>query len=231
MIAYSVLLVAVLTAYVSGCIFIKSGNENKAVVNAVFAVTTFLLYVFGVIRMYIVVGPYDWNFLESLPTTNVSPFTFCLTLVSLILPKKIRAYVFTLISLLSLAMAAAGVIICLSYVFRDYSFHLTIAGDIIAHFSLSLFGIYLLRSGQIKTSVFDMIVSGGIIVFVALVMLILNLIFGTSFFGLSLYGDHNIYHFVVTKSGVLSALIYFSGLITLLFAGRFYLLLFEKKEK
>ena len=49
-----------------------------------------------------------------------------------------------------------------------------------------------------------------------LVMMILNLIFDTSFFGLSLNGKHNIYHMVLVSNSYLNALIYFSGLIIIM---------------
>ena len=50
-------------------------------------------------------------------------------------------------------------------------------------------------------------------------MLVLNLIFDTSFFGLSLRGKHNIYNNVLTNNSYLSAALYFFGLICVLLMG------------
>ena len=61
--------------------------------------------------------------------------------------------------------------------------------------------------------------SGLIIVFVATVMLILNLILDTAFFGLSLRGKHNIYNNVLVDDSYLSALLYYIGLCGVLTLG------------
>ena len=47
-------------------------------------------------------------------------------------------------------------------------------------------------------------------------MIILNLIFDTSFFGLSLRGKHSIYNMVLVSNSFLSAFIYFTGLAIVL---------------
>ena len=62
-----------------------------------------------------------------------------------------------------------------------------------------------------------------LIIGVAVIMLILNLIFKTSFFGLSMYGNHNIYTIVICESSIISAIIYFEGLTILLGLGSLYL--------
>ena len=49
--------------------------------------------------------------------------------------------------------------------------------------------------------------------------MILNLIFDTSFFGLSLRGKHNIYNNVIVDNSYLSAAIYYAGLIFVLLMG------------
>jgi hypothetical protein len=73
--------------------------------------------------MYNDVGPKDWNFLNTLPTANVSPFMFCLTPFILIVPKRVRKYLFTLVALLSFGMLMAGLGGALGFVARDYKFH------------------------------------------------------------------------------------------------------------
>ena len=196
--------------------------KRKTLVNVIMVITVFLLYAFGVVRMYIKEGPHDWNFLNTLPVANVSPFTFCLALVALVLPKKLKNVVFTLVSLLSLGMVVAGSLICFSYVLRQYSFHFTIAADVLAHFVLSFFGVYLVKSGQVEPDKKNTIVAGATIVCVAVVMMALNIVFGTAFFGLGFNGNHNIYNMVLFDNAVVSATAYFLGLIGVLALGRAY---------
>ena len=62
-------------------------------------------------------------------------------------------------------------------------------------------------------------------------MLVLNLIFKTAFFGLSLYGEHNIYNNRIFESGIVSALAYFWGLSFVLLAGYFYQKVLNLKRK
>ena len=79
------------------------------------------------------------------------------------------------------------------------------------HIVLALFGIYLILTGQTKPNAKNFIKSTSIIYVVATIMLILNVIFDTSFFGLSLNGKHNIYNMVIVKNSYLSAVIYYLG--------------------
>ena len=171
---------------------------------------------------YIDVGPYDWNFKNALPTANVSPFMFTTTLVMWIFPKSVRKYLLTLVSLLSFGMLVAGLGGCLDYVMRDYAFHWHIAFDCAAHVIISLWGVFLIRSEQVELTPKKAIRGGSIIVVVAIVMLILNAIFKTAFFGLSVYGDHNIYNIRIFESGVVSILVYFTGLCLVLCIGYYY---------
>ena len=169
-------------------------NKKYKLVNSVFSVTIFLLYLFCLVSIYLDVGFYDWNFQNALPTGNVSPFMYTLVFISLVLPQNIKKYVFSLVGLLSFPMLCAGLISCIGYIIRDYTFHLTIFLDAFIHVLLSIFGVYLAKSKQIDFKNNKvLIISGGLILLVANIMIILNLIFKTAFFGLSMYGDHYIY--------------------------------------
>ena len=103
--------------------------------------------------------------------------------------------------------------------------------DCAAHVFISLWGVYLVKSGQVDLTPKKAIRGGAIIVCVALMMLILNLIFDKAFFGLSLYGKHNIYNVVLFKNGIISALAYFTGLCGVLFAGYYFQKVLNLKRK
>ncbi len=82
-------------------------------------------------------------------------------------------------------------------------------------------GVYIIYSKQVELIVKDSLIAGPIIVVVALIMMIMNVLFDTSFFGLSLNGKHNIYPTVLTDNSLLSALMYFSGLVVVMILGFF----------
>ena len=192
---------------------------KPSLVNALASTLIFSLYLYVVLHAYLSVGFYDWNFQNTLPTANVSPFMFSLMPLAWILPKKARGYFFLLISLLSFGMLCSSILSCAYNAARDYAFHLNFLADYVAHILLSLWGVYIVRSKQVVLTGRECVKSGALIVGVAFVMLILNLIFDTAFFGLSLTGKHNIYNVVLVKSSLLSAVLYISGLVAILFLG------------
>jgi hypothetical protein len=177
--------------------------------------------------IYSDVGFDDWNFRNVLPTANVSPFMFSITPIALLLPEKARKHLLLLFSLLSVGMLLSAAVNCIYNTVIGYRFHFHFALDYISHVALSLWGVYAVRCGRVKLLPKSCFISGGLILGVAIVMLILNVIFDTSFFGLSLNGKHNIYNVVITDVSLLSVLIYFVGLVGVLFMGFYYNKLLE----
>ena len=163
-----------------------------------------------------------------MPVANVSPFMFTLTPLLLLMPQGVRRHGFLLISLLSVAMFVANLVGCVHYASIGYKFHPHFLLDYAAHFFLSLYGVYLVRSRQVTPTLKNAAVSASLIVGVALGMMLLNVIFDTSFFGLSLNGKHNIYNNILTKSSIFSALLYFLGLAFVLAIGLAFSRLFTK---
>jgi multisubunit Na+/H+ antiporter MnhG subunit len=90
--------------------------------------------------------------------------------------------------------------------------------------------VYLIKSGQVELNKKNALVSGAIIVGVAIFMLVLNVIFDTAFFGLSLNGKHSIYNVVLVESSYLSAVLYFLGLFGVLSMGYIYSRLIARKK-
>ena len=228
---YFITFLVLLALYVGGILLSKRLAGHSKIVNQVFVILIFLCYLYTVIYMYNDVGISDWNFLNTLPTANVSPFMFCLVIVFWILPKKVRPSLFMLVSLLSLGMLVAGLGGCFVYIARDYKFHWTIALDCTAHVLISLWGIYLIKSGQMELNVKKASQNGIIIVCVALGMLIHNLAFDTAFFGLSLNGKHSIYNIVITNNSIVSAFVYFVGLFLVLKLGYAYQKILNMSKK
>ena len=208
--AYIGALIGLLAFYVC-CIANMSRMKNTKLFNGVFSASVILCYLYLVIRVYLSVGFDDWNFQNALPTANVSPFMFSIMPLLLVLPKKIRAHVYLLVSLLAVGMFFSTLLGCVGNALRGYNFHWHFMLDYLAHIVLALFGIYLILTGQAKPNAKNFIKSTSIIYVVATTMLILNVIFDTSFFGLSLNGKHNIYNMVIVENSYLSAVIYYLG--------------------
>ena len=198
--------------------------------NTIFTVSIFVFYLIVVLKVYSSVGFNDWNFKNTLPVANVSPFMFTLTVLLHLLPLKIKKHIYLLISLLSIGMLLSALLGCVYNASINYRFHLHFLSDYMAHVMISLWGVYLVRSKQVAPTVKNSLISGSIIIGVAIVMMILNVAFDTSFFGLSLNGKHNIYNNVLTDNSYLSAILYFFGLAAVLTMGFFYSRLLAKEK-
>lgn len=201
-------------------IYLMKYVRNVQLFNLIFLALVYIPYVSLCIFVYKNdTDPNRWNFFNTLPTANVSPFMFSITPLLLILPKKIKEYLYLLIAMLSVGMFLSTLISCAGNAIRNYKFHFHFTLDYLSHFALSAFGIFLIRTKQVKLNLKNCIISSSIIIGVATVMLVLNLIFDTSFFGLSLNGKHNIYNIVLVNNSYLSALLYYLGLTSVLFFG------------
>lgn len=205
--------------------------KNSKITNLFFIIITYICYISLALIIYLDVGFYDWNFQNVLPTANVSPFMFFILPIYFILPKTPKKYYLLLISLLSVGMFLSPFINCIYFHSISYTFHPHFLLDYIAHLSLFLWGIYIIKSQQVELNIKNTLISSSIIISVALTMMIINVIFDTSFFGLSLYGKHNIYNQVIVSNSYLSALIYFAGLIVVLLLGFSLQLLVNKINK
>lgn len=196
--------------------------KKKPLTNIIFVSIITPCYIALVVRIYFSVGFNDWNFTNALPIANVSPFMFFILPLFFALPKVPRKYFGILIALLCVGMFISPTASCIRYFSINYKFHAHFLLDLVSHYGLFLWGIYLVHSKQVELNVRDSLIGGSIIVAVALTMLIINAIFRTGYFGLHLYGKHNIYNVVLVDNSFLSALIYFTGLISALILGFFF---------
>lgn len=172
----------------------------------------------------------DWNFQNTLPTANVSPFMFFTLPLYYFLPKKIKKYYLLLISLLSLGMLFSVILACIQRIAINYRFIPHFLLDYVSHLILSLWGIYLVKSKQIQLVKKDCFIGGSIIIGVSLIMLIVNTIFQTAFFGLTFGDNYNIYNLVLVNNPYLSALIYVVGLSMILLLGYFFQKIINRKH-
>lgn len=217
--AYIWALIVMYALFALGIFLMKYIRNHKAF-NLIFPVAVFALYFALCIFVYKTdTDPARWNFLNTLPTANISPFTFSIMPLLLVLPKKAKEPIYLLIAMMSVGMFFSVAFGCLGNAVRNYRFHPHFLLDYMAHVVLAAYGVYLIRSKTAKFSVKNCLVSGSLIYGVAVVMLILNVIFDKAFFGLSLNSSHNIYNMVLVDNSYLSALIYFIGLGAVLALG------------
>ena len=208
-----------LCALYGASLFAMKYMKNEWLWNGVFVFFTCLCYGYLVAYFYFDVGVKDWNFLNTLPVANVSPFMFFFSPFILFSPKKIRGYLFALVSLLSVGMALSFIVGCVANAAVHYKIHFHFIADCMAHILLSLWGIYLIKTKQTSISKKNCLIASAVIFGVALTMVGFNLVFDTAFFGLSLKGKHNIYNNVLVENSYLSAFVYFLGLGAVLFLG------------
>lgn len=227
---YIIALVVLIVLYGLGIYFMKYLNNTK-MVNIIVVSTIFITYIIFVLRSYFHNGWSDWNFQNTLPVANVSPFMFGTLFLYFIIPKKVKKYYLLLIALLSVGMFLSPTFGCIYNASISYKFHIHFLMDYISHFLLSWWGVYVVRSNQVELRKKDCAISGAIIVCVAIIMLILNIIFDTAFFGLSLNGKHNIYNMVLVGNSYLSAVLYLSGLCVVLLCGYCYQRVLKKIPK
>ena len=212
-------LVVMYALFALGLFLMKYARCVKAL-NLIFPAVVFALYLSLCIYVYMTdTDPGRWNFLNTLPVANISPFTFSIMPLLLILPKRAKEPIYLLISMMSVGMFFSTALGCIGNAVRSYNFHPHFLLDYMAHVVLAAYGVYLIRTGTAKFSIRNCLVSGSLIYGVAFVMLIMNVVFDKAFFGLSLNGKHNIYNMVLVENSYLSALIYFVGLGSVLALG------------
>lgn len=196
-----------------------------------FTLIIFIPHIFFILAFYYRYGIDNWNVQNLFPVANINPFMFVMAFVVLFLPKPIKNVFYLLTALLSFATILAGISGCFIYfkLIPTYEFQISI--EWLSHLTMGLLGIYLILSKRVEFTVKNTLIASISIFGVALMMVVLNLIFDTSFFGLAFNGTHNIYNLIFIESPYLSALVYFVGLAGALFLGYWFLKLVIRIDK
>lgn len=83
-------ILALFVAVYFSIIFLMKKFTKKELTNFIFIAITFICYIALVVKVFFDVGFNDWNFQNTLPTANVSPFMFFTLPLYYVLPKKIK---------------------------------------------------------------------------------------------------------------------------------------------
>ena len=196
---------------ISVILFLNKQGTNKNFVNLLLSGSALLFYICLLFRE----GSFrEWNIIElrvSLPLSKMSPFIFSTAFFVNFLPALFKKYYFSYISFLLLPMLLVGCFGSLvGGIMNDINYFVPwMYFDSFSHIFVFLFGFWILITGQVstekKTLFIDILVTHSFLVLI----IFINLITHLDFFGLSVYGGHNIYG-VVINPWLLSFFIYFS---------------------
>ena len=197
-------------------VMLLSKVKNKTVVNVSFVIFNTVTFAF---LNYIYYGKSN-NF-RFLVFDNISPFTFTFMPFIFVFRKNIKECFMAAIAYLSVGMFVAMLITPQqAYLFSfnneaglDYLF------DALSHLNCSLFGIYLIASGQVKISIKNL-VKATIFLYTAITIgVIMNYLFRTRFFGMCPYGGFSIYFIDIFEEFWATLLAYYVGVFLVLSAG------------
>lgn len=156
------------------------------------------------------------------PISNISPFIFTIIALTIFLPDRINKYIYKYITIFQWVLFIAAFFVLVTVLIKQGSIYfLFTIFDSFAHIVTAAFCYYLRKTKQVDVSFkefgyFSLITSSLVVV-----VIIINLICHTTFFGLNFYGEHNIYGCVMVGDRFLSAFIYSSGLALALWSGYF----------
>ncbi|MGI6377927.1 MAG: hypothetical protein ACOX0I_02535 [Bacilli bacterium] len=223
------LIAAILYLLVGGYIIFKFKDRLPyKIITVVLTFLIFVPYVFSLINFYR--KDSWWNFNNVLPTSNISSLMFTMVFVVLFLPKIIKKHFYLLMTMLSFTMIVAGIGSPIWYMFFD-RYYPFFSIEWITHFTMAFFGIYLLLTKRIEITVKNCLKALMIIYMIVAIMIVLNIIFGTSFFGLAFNGEHHIYRHIIIPNPYLSALVYITGVTFFLVTGYFFLKFIKKIDE
>ena len=156
------------------------------------------------------------------PLSKMSPFIFATVFFVNFAPSIIKKHYYTILSTLIIAMTFVGIFASLADgIMNDMNYFVVwMYFDSFSHIAIALLGLWLILSGQITFERKTLFISLGILYSFLFLLIVVNLIFKTHFFGFSVYGDHDIYGIVINP-WILSFVAYFVGLTALVVSGWF----------
>lgn len=214
-----------------GVIFVRkvAKQSNKKMMIFYFSFLISFFYIAGIFTSATRFNNYNLRMLT--PLSNVSPFLFSLSLVSIFVSNKVRNRIFKLFVIFNFVMIIAGFLSDGFAIFVNSSYYTFVIFDLLSHVTFGLFTYYLIIAGEFELTKKDFIIDFVTIGFVVLLAFVLNLFFGTSFFGLCLNEEYNIYGMKIFDNYHLSNIVYICCLTVVMFAGYFLYKLIKNKLK
>ena len=152
---------------------------------------------------------------------NISPLIFTVIPLTLIMNDKVKDYAFSAIALLWVGMFIA-LFISPEYIYIfDFKTDANIlyVGEAFCHMLASLFGIYLILTGQVKANVKSLLKAMVFLYSIIFFGVFLNFCFHRRHFGMDPYGDFSIYFMDLFGTFEATFLAYLLGILVLFILG------------
>lgn len=190
---------------------------NPKITNLVFIIINILLFVAYYLNDF---NRNDGKF-TSLTFDQISPFTFTTLPLSYLFSKKIKDAQFSAVAFLSLGMFVAMLISPQHAFLVSYRSDATLLFvlDTLLHLNCSLFGIYLIVSGQVLLNARSLIRAFIYMYSVIAFVLFMNFAFHQNYFGMGPYSDYGIYMFDLFNSYWMTLIVYLLGVGVVLSLG------------
>ena len=154
---------------------------------------------------------------------NISPFTFTFMPFLFVFRKNVKEAFLAAISFLSVGMFIAMLVTPQQAYLFSYKNEagLDFLFDALCHLNCSLFGLYLIASGQVKINIRNLVKSTIFMYFVITFGVIMNYIFHTNYFGMCPYGGYSIYFIDIFEEYWATLSAYYVGVFLVLSLGYF----------
>lgn len=183
-------------------------------------------FTFIIVNTILFIGYYLNDFVrkgmvESLTFDQISPFTFTMLSASFLLNDKVKQYFFSSVAFLSIGMLVAMIVSPQQAFLGSFRLDASMLYvlDTLEHLNCSLFGIFLVASGQVKLNA-DSLKKAFIWIYsVIALVLVMNFTFHLNYFNMGPYGKYSIYMFNLFDSYWLTLFVYLLGVSLVLMLG------------
>ncbi len=196
-------------------IFNKCKNLNDNLILFLLSLIIVIAYILTI--LFSIKPAFGYNMQFVYPISNVSPFLFTLVFISIFLSSKYKHILYKFFIMFWIAMLIAAFFtsfLCLIQSFPSYNFIYT---DVYSHATFFLLTYYIIKNNIVKLSKKDFIYSYIFILCLILLIVIINLIFNRSFFGLALNDLCNIYGYKLFINPYTNLILYTLGLSIIMY--------------
>ena len=192
-------------------------RSNTRIGNAIFIIINIIVF-WGLNMCYYTPERQNFRFLVF---DNISPFTFTFMPFLWLFRGKVAEFFKSAIAFLSVGMIVAMMVTPQHAYLVNFN---NTAGvdyllDALCHLNCSLFGIYLVLTGQVRLT-YKNFVRSVIFMYSAITLVVaFNYLYGTNFFGMCPYGGYSIYMFNLFEDYWATLLAYYLGVMLVLYVG------------
>ncbi|MBE5744922.1 MAG: hypothetical protein E7355_02165 [Clostridiales bacterium] len=152
---------------------------------------------------------------------NISPLCFTLIPLTCLMNDKTKEYSYAVLAFLNFGMLVALYVSPQYEYLVNYEYDATFVytGEMVCHMLCSLFGIYLVLTGQVKADFERWVKSILFLLAIVSFGVFLNYVFHKSYFGMDPYGQYSIYMIDIFDTFGATLAAYYLGIILVLTVG------------